>query len=59
MEALRSRHGGYMRALVVGGRVQDEHAEADEGVAEEDGCTEGDHYEEDVDFLAEVFAGEC
>lgn len=43
---------------ILGGRVQDEHAEADEGVAEEDGGAENDHDEEDVDFLPEVFAGE-
>lgn len=60
MEALGACHGGYVGARTVIRRwVKDEHAEADEGVAEEDSGAEGDHDEEDVDFLTEVFAGEC
>jgi hypothetical protein len=38
--------------------VEDQHAEADEGVAEEDGDGEEDHDEEDVDFLADIAVGE-
>jgi hypothetical protein len=60
VEALRTSHGGYVWARgVFGGWVEDEHAEADEGVAEEDCSAEDDHYEEDVDFLTEVIAREC
>jgi hypothetical protein len=35
-------------------RMEDQHAEADEGVAEEDCDGEQDHDEEDVDLLADV-----
>ena len=60
VKAFGACHGGYVRARGVFYRwVQDEHAEADEGMAKEDGGAEDDHYEEDVDFLTEVFAREC
>lgn len=55
-EAFRASHTGDAR--LVGGRVQHKHAEADEGVAEEDCGTEDHHYEEDMDFLTEVRARE-
>lgn len=59
VEAVGAGHGGYVGARIVfGGGMQNEHAEADKGVAEEDGDTEDDHDEEHVNFLAEVFAGE-
>lgn len=47
--------------MFFAGRVEDQHAEADEGVAEEYGDGEEDHDEEDVDFLAEaaVSEGDC
>ena len=48
-------------AVVRRGWVQHEHAEADEGVAEEDRDGEQNHDEEDVNFLAEgaVCKGDC
>jgi len=54
LEALAA--AGHIRhdsAVFMARRVQHEHAEADEGVAEEDCYGEEDHDEEDVDFLAE------
>lgn len=55
LEAVRAGHGGDVRVGGIGARgVEDQHAEADEGVAEEYGDGEEDHDEEDVDFLAEV-----
>lgn len=38
--------------------VEDEHTEADEGMAEEDCDGEKNHDEEDVDFLSEIAVGE-
>jgi hypothetical protein len=38
--------------------MEDQHAKADEGVAEEDGDGEKDHDEENVDFLADVAVGQ-
>ena len=52
-----ARHVGHGSAVFVARRVQHEHAEADEGVAEEDCYGEEDHDEEDVDFLAEGAVG--
>ena len=52
-----TRHIGHGGAVFVAWRVQHEHAEADEGVAEEDCYGEEDHDEEDVDFLAERAVG--
>lgn len=56
LEALGAEHVRNELSLFVR-RVQHEHAEADEGVAEEDGDGEKHHDEEDVDFLAKVFVG--
>ena len=52
-----ARHVGHGIAVFVARRVQHEHAEAEEGVAEEDCYGEQDHDEEDVDFLAEGAVG--
>ena len=58
LEALGAGHVWKRWAGFCGLGVEDQHAEADEGVAEEDGDGEEDHDEEDVDFLAEVAVGE-
>jgi hypothetical protein len=56
-----AHHIGHVRVVFLAGWVEHEHAEADEGVAEEDCYGEEDHDEEDVDFLAEgtVCEGDC
>ena len=65
LEALAptSHHIGHDSAVAVVRRrwIQHEHAEADEGVAEEDCDGEQNHDEEDVNFLAEgaVCKGDC
>lgn len=56
LEALGAEHVGDELSFFAR-RIQYEHAEADEGVTEEDGDGEQHHDEEDVDFLAEVFVG--
>jgi hypothetical protein len=51
-------HVGHVGMGVVPRWIQHEHAEADEGVAEENRDGEEHHDEEDVDFLAEGAVGE-
>ena len=53
LKALWPRHLWYARAVRFARRIEDEHAQADERVAEEDCDCEEDEDEEDVDFLAE------
>jgi hypothetical protein len=53
---IRERRMGGVGA-VVAWRVEYQHAEADERVAEEDCDAEEDQDEEDVDFLAEIAVG--
>jgi hypothetical protein len=59
--AAAAHHVGHVGVVFLAGRIEHEHAEADEGVAEEDCDGEEDHDEEDVDFLAEgpVCEGDC
>lgn len=61
LETVGSCHRWDLWPLAFAGWIEHEHAESDEGVAEEDGDGEEDHYEEDVDFLAEVAIcqGDC
>ena len=54
LEAVGPSHVGQMRPVVFAWRVEDQHAEADERVAEENGDGEEDHDKEDVDLLADV-----
>jgi hypothetical protein len=58
LEALGAGHFGNVLTWLVARRMEDQHAEADEGVAEEDGDGEKDHDEENVDFLADVAVGQ-
>ena len=60
LEALRGVEVGDRVAVagLLGGRVEEKHAQADEGVAEEDCDAEQQQDEEDVDFLADVFVGQ-
>jgi hypothetical protein len=49
--------GVVVVVVVVAWWVEDQHAEADERVAEEDCDAEEDHDEEDVDLLAKISVG--
>jgi hypothetical protein len=58
LETFRAGHFGNVGPYSFARRMEDQHAEADEGVTEEDGNGEKDHDEEDVDFLADVAVGQ-
>jgi hypothetical protein len=58
LETFRAGHFGNVGSYSFARRMEDQHAEADEGVTEEDGNGEKDHDEEDVDFLANVAVGQ-
>jgi hypothetical protein len=58
LEAVWAGHVWDVWSVFFAGRIEDQHAEADQGVAEENGDGKEDHDEEDVDFLAEVAVGE-
>jgi hypothetical protein len=57
LETFRAGHVGNVGPHLFAGRMEDQHAEANEGVAEEDGDGQQDHDEKDVDFLADVAVG--
>jgi hypothetical protein len=58
LETLGPCHVWDAWSVLHGLRVEDQHAEADERVAEEDRDGEQDHDEEDMDLLAEVAVGQ-
>jgi hypothetical protein len=57
LEALRCCEVGDRSTLDLAGWVENQHAEADQRVAEEDGDAEEEKDEKDVDLLANVFVG--
>ena len=57
LESVRAGHGWDVWSLFFARRVEHEHAESDEGVAEEYGDGEEHQNEENVNFLAEVAIG--
>jgi hypothetical protein len=61
LEALGARHVWDARPMLLFGWVDDEHTQAHECMAEENGNGEEDQDEEDVDFLANVAVceGDC
>jgi hypothetical protein len=54
LEALGTGHVGDAWVGLFARRMENQHAEADEGMAEEDCDGEKDHDKEDVDLLADV-----